>query len=243
MTEPLDLDAIKARADAATPGPWTTPGSDSIGQWAIYDREWTVASAAAYSHNNVLSAEPGARAPGYIDSDANAEFIAHAREDVPALVQLAKDQASRITELEAERDSFKRQADHFALQGNIAGAERDGYAAVIERAKFTLERSGERYYLERIYATRNVLARADTSAVVQAIRDKAVADARAAEPTGEQIEAAAREMFEDPLATGDYTWAEMVAEDPSRADLWRADARRVLTAAIRSQQGGGSNGG
>lgn len=54
------------------------------------------------------------------------------------------------------------------------------------------------------------------------------------EPTSEQIEAAAKAMFELP-ATGDYTWAEMVAEDPSRADLWREDARSVLLAALASR--------
>lgn len=50
--------------------------------------------------------------------------------------------------------------------------------------------------------------------------------------TDEMVEAAAQAMFEEPGAIGDgYTWAEMVAEDPSRADIWRADARRVLEAA------------
>ena len=44
------------------------------------------------------------------------------------------------------------------------------------------------------------------------------------------IEAAARAIFED--GTGDYSWAEMVTEDPSRADLWREDARRTLAAAL-----------
>lgn len=46
-----------------------------------------------------------------------------------------------------------------------------------------------------------------------------------------RVEAAARELFHDPLSLGDYTWEEMVVEDKSRADLWRADARRVLAAA------------
>lgn len=44
------------------------------------------------------------------------------------------------------------------------------------------------------------------------------------------VEAAARAIFED--GTGDYTWAEMVSEDPKRADIWRDDARRVLIAAL-----------
>ena len=46
------------------------------------------------------------------------------------------------------------------------------------------------------------------------------------------IERAARAMFEDPTVPAEYTWAQMVEEDPSRADIWRSDARRVLVAAI-----------
>jgi hypothetical protein len=38
-------------------------------------------------------------------------------------------------------------------------------------------------------------------------------------------------MFEDPLSAAEYSWAEMVVEDPKRADIWRGDARRVLVAA------------
>lgn len=47
----------------------------------------------------------------------------------------------------------------------------------------------------------------------------------------EMVEAAAQTMFEDPSEYGDYTWVRMIAEEPSRADIWRADARRVLEAA------------
>ena len=82
----LDMEAIEERVDRATPGPWHTPGPDAIAQWEIFDDEWTVASAKAYDHDDPLSNRPGARGPGYIDPDANADFIAHAREDVPALV-------------------------------------------------------------------------------------------------------------------------------------------------------------
>ena len=50
--------------------------------------------------------------------------------------------------------------------------------------------------------------------------------------TDAEVGAAARALFEDPMVTGDgYTWAEMVADDPSRADIWRAEARRILEAA------------
>lgn len=67
MTDsPIDLDAIQARAEASTPGPWT--------------------ARAAYPHlviqeeDNVVSTNLAGR------PSADAEFIAHAREDVPALL-------------------------------------------------------------------------------------------------------------------------------------------------------------
>lgn len=51
------------------------------------------------------------------------------------------------------------------------------------------------------------------------------------EPSDAQVEAAAQAMFEPDGPGGEYTWAEMVAEDPSRADIWCEDARRVLRVA------------
>lgn len=47
----------------------------------------------------------------------------------------------------------------------------------------------------------------------------------------ERVEAAARVSFEPDGPGGQYTWAEMVTEDPSRADIWREDARKILDAA------------
>ncbi|MGW6912517.1 hypothetical protein ACWGB8_01645 [Kitasatospora sp. NPDC054939] len=71
---PLDLDAIKARADAATPGPWTAD-SHEIYQGTpddcLPDPTWIGETC------NVDLPDHGA---------ANARFIAHARVDVPALV-------------------------------------------------------------------------------------------------------------------------------------------------------------
>jgi hypothetical protein len=84
-TQTVDLAAWLTRiwdeeerlAKAATPGPWQTPGPDTIAEWTVYDDQWSVASATAYDHNNPLSNKPGARGPGYIDPNANAAFIAH----------------------------------------------------------------------------------------------------------------------------------------------------------------------
>lgn len=63
----LDLAAIRARADAATLGPWTNSGGE---HYAVID-----------SDDRPELAHVGS-------SNADAEFVAHAREDVPALLDM-----------------------------------------------------------------------------------------------------------------------------------------------------------
>jgi hypothetical protein len=70
---PLDLEAIKERAAAATPGPWL-PSMNGEGVWSdvIAGRAWA---------NMVCRVWPAMK---NVESDA--VFIAEARADVPALV-------------------------------------------------------------------------------------------------------------------------------------------------------------
>lgn len=61
--------------------------------------------------------------------------------------------------------------------------------------------------------------------------------------TNDDVEVAARAMFEEPGAVDptspEYmTWAEVVATDHSRADIWREDARRVLEAVEAARKDG-----
>lgn len=70
----LDLDAIEARANAATPGPWTPHFwvEDGMGEFAVVQtpvHDYAI---------NVSSSGPG--------RESVALFIAQARTDVPALV-------------------------------------------------------------------------------------------------------------------------------------------------------------
>lgn len=69
----LDLDAIKARTDAATPGPWIAGGA--------FTHPWEVCIAAHLPFVELIHTAQGG---------ADAEFIAHARQDVPALLAEAK---------------------------------------------------------------------------------------------------------------------------------------------------------
>ena len=70
----LDLDAIEARANAATDGPWVT-GADK--EWSDALPAWALIIAAAYP---LIELDSGAQ------GTADAAFIAAARTDVPALV-------------------------------------------------------------------------------------------------------------------------------------------------------------
>ena len=60
MTRP-NIEAIKALAEKATPGPWYADG------WAVWDDE----------SNDWMELH---------DTDADAQFISHSREDIPALL-------------------------------------------------------------------------------------------------------------------------------------------------------------
>lgn len=97
MTSDLDLDAIEARANAATEGPWdsyTVPGTGRIAGYvavAISDTEMQIARFEG----------------GFFD----AEFIAHARTDVPALV-------ARVRELEAAVERVRALVGDWQSNGN-----------------------------------------------------------------------------------------------------------------------------
>jgi hypothetical protein len=141
----LDLAAIRARADAATPGPWTVgrtteldwganpPGRigdrivDSDGVWP---RTRTVEGThvAAVGEMKRMVADMSSR--GYRNSRfaADAEFIAAARTDVPALL----DEVERLRDGLAARDRAGVE-----LVGHLAAAvaERDAYQAVVDAAR------------------------------------------------------------------------------------------------------------
>lgn len=112
MTDPteLDLAAIEARAEAATEGPWehSLVGIDLVDDEYVVQTESVADVVCRLARSGEFIEHPMASA------QADAEFIAHARTDVPALV-------ARVRELVAERDSVQ-----FALDGfrGVARAER-----------------------------------------------------------------------------------------------------------------------
>lgn len=79
-----ELDAIRERAEKATPGPWWLGGNDVDGPDT------------GYGELRVATISNTARR----EQKANAEFIAHAREDIPRLL-------AEIERLQAELKYYK----------------------------------------------------------------------------------------------------------------------------------------
>ena len=93
-----DLEAIKARAAAATEGPWEWD-DPTIGQHWSRPKPWATVvddkvSCMAYCYG-------GSSSP--IKSDADGQFIAHAREDIPALLYEVERLQHRLDAVEATR--------------------------------------------------------------------------------------------------------------------------------------------
>lgn len=105
MTDDVDVAAIQARADAATPGPWTTRADGADGFYTAddyYDIDGADDATVAYGG----AFEDGGPHVGAC-SRVDAEFIAHARTDVPALlaenVRLEADLAVAVHEATTTR--------------------------------------------------------------------------------------------------------------------------------------------
>ena len=93
MSEPLDLEQIKSREKAAWHGPW--------GLWGSFDREdgnrhvSTDESKSGGTYYYICR-PPKLHWPKDMSLRGNFEFIAHAREDIPALIK----EVERLREIE-----------------------------------------------------------------------------------------------------------------------------------------------
>lgn len=106
--QPLDLDAIRARCDAATPGPWEEWPHQHMDDGCRCLCCWTITG---WGFRHTLACEDGPHAATNRDARecdrdvltfADAEFAAHARTDLPALLDLAERLEARVAELEAD---------------------------------------------------------------------------------------------------------------------------------------------
>ena len=133
-----DLAAIKARADAASPGPWGWPMVNALaGNFHDIDGEWTLLAA-------IHDACPM--------TSEDRRFIAAARTDVPALLGFVEAQAEdvelqhelqhadqvrvaelkqRVAVLEEERDDLRERATYYEGERNQHRAEMEVLSALV----------------------------------------------------------------------------------------------------------------
>lgn len=115
----LDLDAIQARADAATEGPWKVTDLSNHGHrgtlWVDIDRpadgSMTVAE---------LTEADGVEV---IWKTTDAEFIAHARTDIPALIAEVKALRGKVAEVEELAQQIAENAEVNWEQDNFGAGQ------------------------------------------------------------------------------------------------------------------------
>ena len=119
----IDIAAIKARADKATAGPWElSPHSIGKGGW--------------------ISGEHGSYTDIVINAGTdraltNADFIAHARTDIPALIAALEASESARVKAEQERDALK-DCEESAYQRGVSNERKRA-----EKAEFAARRALE----------------------------------------------------------------------------------------------------
>lgn len=103
MTE-AELAAIEERANAATPGPWVA--EPARGKWSDGETHCAGIHVAGESWNEIVTTDGGVYGPNWPD----AQFIAAARSDIPALVAEVKRLRAELAELreDAKDASFER---------------------------------------------------------------------------------------------------------------------------------------
>ncbi len=100
----IDLEAIQKRADAATEGPWSArevglPGSEYIVvESASPFKAFTTPEAILGMHWPAHSAEELSAAEKLTEDTA--QFIAHAREDIPVLLSALRESREKLAEAE-----------------------------------------------------------------------------------------------------------------------------------------------
>ena len=123
----LDLDAIEARANAATPGPWGVGNGTHIvrGLEVTGRGSYTCIQSVAEVADEDDREDWGHDDFVEVDPEDDAAFIAAARTDVPALVAEVRRLRAELAEVTAENDQLRqdlREADdnNGFLQQHIA---------------------------------------------------------------------------------------------------------------------------
>lgn len=136
---PDELAEIRAREQAATPGPWTwtagmieAPPDADGGMEAVL---WTANIPGEYDDDDYRAALGACGNHAEEHAADNLAFIAHARKDVPALL-------AHIAELEAELTAMHDEAGHATARIRELEADRTSMTAEKERFRRTIELAG-----------------------------------------------------------------------------------------------------
>lgn len=152
----LDLDAIRERAEAATPGPWCSYEGNlwqgTAKALAAYDAD---PDNAPWPYGNDSS---GQLFHGEPRRPEDAEFIAHAREDVPALLAVVEQLRAALDAIGKERNAWARQMADARDERDAAVAERDDARVNLAeesnaRDVMSVNLDDERAAVERLRAT------------------------------------------------------------------------------------------
>jgi hypothetical protein len=130
--KPLDIESIRARAEKATPGPWITDHNDTFVSAHNGDGDWDW----IVGDMTLDSGQEQSDFRGY-NIKANCIFIAHARQDIPALCDRVEALEVRIRELEAkmgERPIFD-DADILVIERTASRHPEDGWAKCWKRIR------------------------------------------------------------------------------------------------------------
>lgn len=140
-----ELKAIEERAAVATPGPWTNTFVNDL-----------------LHYGNVIGDVPTktvlAEVAYYKENDA--PFIAHAREDIPALCKA-------LREAWFARDHFANQADRFFNQTTNALDERDALKTELE----TIKIKANKMYKKHIDPFDSIRGEMQSHAIVWALKE------------------------------------------------------------------------
>lgn len=108
--ERVDLEAIEARASAATEGPWLVEEADDV--WELYaQRDRT-----HHGYKLAKCMKSGQPYAEYWPNERDAAFISHARQDIPALIAEVRSLRAQVAALAGERAADKARLDWMEAQ-------------------------------------------------------------------------------------------------------------------------------